>query len=153
MAPKKNTCNLCPVTEDEAYEAMHQLRCRYAIGELSESDVARIKEVDPDVLDTLDDLQINELSVYVAIGVYDDNELASLKTKFPAIKWDEFTSASFVHAIKAAKDADPSLRSKITRLGRQSLESREWSEFACFKYANRPIGMYLREMIRLARGE
>lgn len=139
----------CP-SEAEAYLAMHELRLDYAIGK--NDDDPRFLEALKNALpkkdgkyfyETLDDIQIEMLSVCFALGYISDKERHSVKTKFPEIDWDSYDKVSFESAVEEFKKSDHPLAEFADLLATQDVSTSEGCQFAKVYYNDRAIGRYL----------
>jgi hypothetical protein len=148
------------VTEAEAYVAMHELRLDYAIGKSDDAQIDLLKKTfDKKAFDgkyffeVLDEPQIDSLAVTLALGILTPEQRTSVTTKFPAICWDKYTEESFFDAISQATTEVSEFSEKLKKLGKDDLDSDGWNNFINVRVANRPIGLFLRETVRLARSD
>ena len=144
--------------EQRAYNAMHHMRLDYAVGTYDNDTDARdamqsvlSKENDKYFFEVLDAPQIDELGVGLALDLFTDDQCRSISTKFPEIDWTVFTQDSFFDALKQAKDSDPSLATTLKTIGRLDTDSDEWIAFAQVRHADRAIGLFLQQLVSLAR--
>jgi hypothetical protein len=137
-------------SEADAYLAMHELRLDYAIGK-NDHDPAFLKALQTALpkhngkyfYETLDDIQVEMLSVCFALGYMSDKERQSVKTKFPDIDWEAYDKESFERAVEEFKTSDHPLADVVNVLAAQDESTPEGRAFARVHYKDRAIGRYL----------
>lgn len=123
-------------------EEIHRVRVAYAIGEYDDHDTAAEK--------VLDQAQIDEIGVAMALGCLSVQETESVKTKFPEVQWSNFTRPAFVRAICEREDS-VCFAAAISRARNVPFNHPAWAAVLQYRFDDLPVGLYVLCMCRIAR--
>lgn len=134
--------------DNKAYIAMHGLRLDYAIGKFNNDrqTIKKLKAVLPklhgkEFYKTLDQEQIDELAVGLALGIFEPKQVQSIKTKFPDVRWGLFTEKTFFVAAMEYLAEDPDARAMLR------CENPDWKVIQKWRFADLAVGRYLKERL------
>jgi hypothetical protein len=135
--------------EMDAYVAMHEMRMDYAVGRYDNDPLGpellqRCKnlglpknDAGKEFWEVLDQRQIDEISVCLAMKILAPEAMASLYEKFPEVQWDTYTGDAFDSACKDFFLQNPD---KIPAVC--------FAECNSWKHGGLPIGRYITELAR-----
>ena len=138
---------------------MHTMRVKYAVGKY-DTDPLFLAEMQNRVplktdgkyfYERLDQPQITELSAGFILGVFNEAEKESVRTKFPDIDWSIYTEESYVAALEEAHVANPTFVQNARKAAQYETAHAAWAKVSEMHQDGIPVGWVMRYIVDMAR--